>query len=381
MTPLLLAPLGLAALAALIVPLIIHLRRRTEDIPVDFAAMQWLEALPRPKRRIRLDEWLLLAVRLLLIALLALLLARPAMLGWEDESPRVLVAPGADPAAARMAAGANTDPRWIAPGFPSLDTSPPEARVPLSSLIRQFDAELPQAAPLTVLVPPVLEGTDAGALRLTRKVAWRVVAGATGLEKASVPVSAPALAVRHDAGQAGAVRYFRAAAAAWGAAPQFSAEGSGALPPRDAVLVWLHSGPVPSAVTDWVSEGGTALLGTSADVAMPAMTAPIWTDLGGDVLVEGGMLGSGRLMRFTRPLEPAAMPALLAPDFAGSLRDFVSLPSPAPTRAVAAAVTPDTGAAPYPLPPREFSAWLAVLIATVFCAERLLASRRGRFAP
>ena len=59
MTPLLLAPLGLAALAALIVPLLIHLRRRTEEVPLDFAAMRWLEALPKPRRRLRFDELLL----------------------------------------------------------------------------------------------------------------------------------------------------------------------------------------------------------------------------------------------------------------------------------------------------------------------------------
>ena len=76
MTPLLLAPLGLAALAALIVPLLIHLHRRTEEVPVDFAALRWLDILTRPRSRIRFEEWLLLALRLLLVALLGLLLAQ-----------------------------------------------------------------------------------------------------------------------------------------------------------------------------------------------------------------------------------------------------------------------------------------------------------------
>jgi hypothetical protein len=379
MTPLLLAPLGLAALAAMLVPLLVHLRRRTEDVPVDFAAMRWLEALPRPKQRIRFDEWLLLALRLLLVALLALLLARPALLGWEDDSARVLVASGVDPAAAREAAG-EAEARWIAPGFPALDSTAPEGRVPLASLIRQFDAELPEGAALTVLVPPVVDGVDAGAIRLTRKVEWRVI-GSPAAAAIAAPAPAPVLAVRHPAGQAGAVRYFRAAAAAWGAAPQFSAEASEALPPRDAVLVWLAPGPVPSAVTDWVNAGGTALLASTAEVAMPAASAPLWADEAGDVLAEGGMLGAGRLMRLTRPLEPAAMPDLVAPGFAAALRDLVAPPAPPPARMVAAAAAPVAGAAPYPLPPRELSAWLAVLIALVFAAERLLATRARRFAP
>ncbi len=379
MTPLLLAPLGLAALAALIVPLLVHLKRRTEDVPVDFAAMRWLEAMPRPKQRIRFDEWLLLALRLLLVALLSLLLARPAVLGWEDDGPRVLVAPGIAPAAAREAAG-EADARWIAPGFPVLDTAAPANRVPLASLIRQFDAELPKGAPLTVLVPPVIDGVDAGFIRLTRKVEWRVIEGTANAATAT-PAPAPALAVRHLAGQDGKVRYFRAAAAAWGAAPQFSAEASEALPPRDAVLVWIIPGPVPAAVTDWVSAGGTALLASTAEIAMPAATASLWTDETGEVVAEGGMLGAGRLMRFTHPLEPAAMPMLLAPDFAANLRDLVAPPAPAPARMVAAAAAPVEGAAPFPLPPRELSAWLGVLIALIFAAERVLATRARRFAP
>lgn len=381
MTPLLLAPLGLAALAALIVPLLVHLRRRTEDVPVDFAAMRWLDALPRPKQRIRFDEWLLLALRLLLVALLALLLARPALVGWEDRSLRVLVAPGVDAAAARAAAGPEAELRWIAPGFPTLDTSSPDGRVALSSLIRQFDAEMPEGAALSILVPPVVDGLDAARLNLTREVEWRVIeAPSPEAVAAPDPAPAPALAVRFAEGQAASLRYFRAAAAAWDETPTFSAEAGDALPPRDHVLVWLASGPVPRGVTDWVSAGGTALLGPTAEIAMPAASAPLWSDEAGETLVKGGPLGAGRLMRFTRPLEPAAMPDLLAPDFAARLRDLVSPPAPPPARVAAGAAAPVAGAAAYLPPPRELSAWLAVLIALTFIAERLLASRARRFA-
>lgn len=381
MTPVLLAPLGLAALAALIVPLIVHLRRRNEDVPLDFAAMRWLEALPRPRHRLRLDELALLALRLLLVAALALLLAQPAVLGWEDKGARVLVAPGADPAAARAAAEGEMDARWIAPGFPAIDSAPLKGRVPLSSLIRQFDAELPQGAALTILVPPVLEGVDAGRLALTRKVTWRTVAAAPGTPAAQT-VPAPELAIRHAGGASAApLRYFRAAAAAWQAADGFTAEAGDTLPSRDTVLVWLRPGPVPRSVTDWVSAGGTALLANTAEIAMPAASGPLWSDAGGETLVEGGPLGAGRVMRFTRPLEPAAMPDLLDPGFAAALRELVSPLAPPPARVAAEAAAPTGDAAPYPLPPRPLSDWLAVLIALLFLAERLLASRRGRFAP
>jgi hypothetical protein len=366
-TPLLLAPLGLAALAALIVPLFIHIKRRTEEVPLDFAAMRWLEALPRPRRRLRFDEWLLLALRLLLVALLALLMARPAVLGWEDDSPRFIAAPGVDPAEARTIAGPEADIRWIEPG------------APVSSLIRQFDAELPRGVGLTILVPPVLDGVDAERLRLSRKVTWRIVAGEAEVQKPAPPPSPP-VAVRHAEGQAAPLRYFRAAASAWSETPRFEAETGAGLPPRGSVLVWLVPGPVPPAVSDWVNAGGTALLASNAEVAMPAASETLWADAAGRPLVEGAPLGKGRLMRFVRPLVPAQIPELLAPGFAAALRDLVSPPSPPPARVSAAAFVPEQGEARYPLPPRELASWLGVLIALVFLAERWLATRRRRFA-
>lgn len=379
MTPLLLAPLGLAALAALIVPLLIHIRRRTEGVPIDFAALRWLDPRPRPRRKLQFDEVLLLALRLLLVALLALLLASPAVLGWEDDGARVIVAPGVDPAAARAAAGPEAEMRWIAPGFPEItaSASPPGALT--ASLIRQYEAELPPGAALTIIVPPVLEGVDAGRLGLTRQVTWRIAAGKNSPDQPAPPVS-PALAVRHTAGQAAGVRYFRAAAAAWSETPRFAAGTSGALPPRETVLVWLTPGSVPQAVSDWISAGGTALLGNAAEMAMPAPNVGLWRDEAGNTLVEGRVLGAGRVMRLTRPLTPAEMPELLAPDFAVTLRDLVSPPAPPPRRVSAEAYAPTASIAAYALPPRELTPWLAILIALVFFAERLLASRRRRFA-
>ena len=51
MTPTLLLPLGLAALGTILVPLLLHLARRTEQRPTDFAALRWLRQKPRPRHR------------------------------------------------------------------------------------------------------------------------------------------------------------------------------------------------------------------------------------------------------------------------------------------------------------------------------------------
>lgn len=380
MNPLLLAPIGLAALAALIVPLLIHLRRRTEEVPVDFAALRWLDPRPKPRRKLRFDELLLLAFRLLLVALLALLLAQPALLGWEDTRPRALAALGVDAAAAKRIAGADAEIRWIASGFPTLEGAGPDEPAQTASLIREFDSELPPGVPLTIVVPPVLGGVDAAQLRLTRRAKWQIVEGAAPTAPTAPPAS-PTLAVRHAAGAEGPVRYLRAAAQAWGDESRFAASAGSDLPPRDHVLVWLTPGRVPPKVTDWVSAGGTAVLGEGAQVAMPDTTTALWRDAFGNTLFEGAPLGAGRLLRFTQALEPAAMPELLSAEFPARLRDLITPPAPPPARVSAEAFAPSAGIAPFPLAPRELSSWLGVLIALIFLAERLLAMRPKRFAP
>ena len=81
-----LIPAALAALGALLIPLAIHLARRSEQRPTAFAALRWLRQKPKPRHRIRFDEWPPLLLRLLLLALLALWLARPVLSGWDDDA-------------------------------------------------------------------------------------------------------------------------------------------------------------------------------------------------------------------------------------------------------------------------------------------------------
>jgi hypothetical protein len=89
-----LLPAALAALATALLPLLIHLARRSEQRPTLFAALQWLRQKPKPRHRIRFDEWVLLALRVALVCLFALLLARPVLFGALSDAPYVAVAPG-----------------------------------------------------------------------------------------------------------------------------------------------------------------------------------------------------------------------------------------------------------------------------------------------
>src|ERR1051325_4833064 len=74
-------PIMLAGLAAISVPIIIHLLNRRRFQKVVWAAMRFIQAsVEKNQKRMRIEDLILLALRCLLLALLALALARPAIL-------------------------------------------------------------------------------------------------------------------------------------------------------------------------------------------------------------------------------------------------------------------------------------------------------------
>ena len=363
----LLFPLGLAALASVLLPLLIHLARRTEQQPMDFAALRWLRHKPRPRHRPRFDEILLLVVRLLLLATIALALARPVLTGGGAAQSVIAIAPGADVPAA-------SDARriWLAPGFPPIEAQPPAGTMPIGSLIRQLDADVPRGAALTVVVPRILDGADAERPRVSRTVTWRI-AGKGRAPPAATP--ATPLMLRYDPSVPG-TRYVAAAVRALG-----SADIGGATEPFTAKadrgsLIWLATGSLPTAVADYAAAGHTILVGRDTIVPAAPVTA-VWRDATAVPLVEGQPLGRGRILRFTRPLTLMAMPQLLEPDFPRRLAAMFATPHE-PVRVVASAYTPRPGG-PAPAPPaRPLSHWIAVAVVALFFIERMLATRAAR---
>jgi hypothetical protein len=70
--------LALVGIACVAIPIAIHLLMRRRRRPVMWAAMRFLlEAYRQQRRRLRLEQLLLLAARCLVIALVALALGRP----------------------------------------------------------------------------------------------------------------------------------------------------------------------------------------------------------------------------------------------------------------------------------------------------------------
>jgi hypothetical protein len=393
----LLLPAGLAALTALLLPLLIHLARRSEQRPTAFAALRWLRQKPKPRHRIRFDEWPLLIVRLLLLTVLALLLARPVLFGAASEDPWLVVAPGVDAQQARAAdAPANARRHWLAPGFPALGAAPGDknasaTRTSVTSLLRETDASLAPGVALTVLVPAQLDGVDGQRPVLSRRVDWRVLPGATPKSSAdaTAPAPASALSVRYAPQREPALRYLRAANAAWQTSPdttpaamQDVAPTTQPLAAKSRHLVWLAPGPVPQAVLDWVRAGGIALLDAQATFADAPPMVALWRDGKGATLAEGAAYGTGRLIRLTRQFTPQEMPGLVEAYFPRHLHGLFEGSLPAPARVFAADHAPATGGSVFAPSPRDLQPWLLVLIALLFVLERWMASgHRHRAAP
>ncbi|MCD9032349.1 BatA domain-containing protein [Luteimonas sp. Y-2-2-4F] len=386
--PMLLLPAGLLALAALLVPLLVHLARRQPTVPTPFAALRWLRQGLRPRARWRFDEWALLLLRLLLLAVMALWLAQPALRERAQAVRWSVVVPGADPSALPPPAPGETR-RWLRPGWPALDTAPPDAApAAVSSLLRQLDMELGAGIALQVWVPERVDGADAQRPRLSREVDWRIVP-ARDADGETVASAAPRLLVRHDDAHADALRYLRAAAAAWtedaaeaGVAGIEVAVAATPLPPPapGTALAWLVAGEAPAAVRDWVAAGGTALL--AADVVWPdsAPALPAWRDADGTVLAHEARHGGGRMLQLTRPLRASEWPALADASFPDALRRQLLGPPPPPMRAPAAALAPERIELHWPQALRDLRGGLVWLLLALLAAERWLATSRRRSA-
>jgi hypothetical protein len=383
----LLLPGALLALTALILPLLIHLSRRSEQKPTDFAALRWISAQLRPRRKLVFQEILLLLLRLLLLILLALFLAKPVSM--QAASPRqwVVVVPGADISTIKDQANTKDDWYWLSPGFPELGNAPNNSDIPISSLLRELDAQLPARTTITVVAPEILSGLDGERIRLSRKVEWTIVPGNMQTIATREKGQAIRLAIRHDEKHINDAIYFRAAHAAWQVEQNAneketldSADISSALKPDRSTLVWLSAGELPADIRDWVFKGGTILVSKETLAAEIKSAVPIWRNEQGRVLMRTAAMGQGRILQWQQDLKPEAMPELLDANFPEHLKSLLQTKPPAPTRAFAKSQTPLLGAQARTDAPQSLQIWLALLIALLFLLERWLANSSRRWS-
>ncbi|MDB5971702.1 MAG: hypothetical protein JWQ90_4152 [Hydrocarboniphaga sp.] len=347
----LLAPLGLAGLAALALPLLIHLLRRPEDRVVLFAAWRYLAEPARPRERLQLRHWLLLALRLLLIAALALLLSQAI---WRSQheavSATTVLWPGVESAAAPAT-----------PDHPVHQLGPDAP----ASQLRQIDAELPAGAALTVIVPEIVAGLDAERLRLRPELHWKIVPGETPAADQPAPLK---ISIRGDGADQAESATVQALLQAWqsqGRAIEIEAAAQDvALKPDTGLLFWLGGRPTP-AVERWIAQGGRALLSRQADAVASDAIWSIQTQ------------GRGRSVRLAAAFDATRVAALREPQIPAQLAALL-LPEPMVDRAASAAVAPLAGAPSGKAPGRSLDTILALIAALLFAAERLWAASLQR---
>ena len=392
MSAALLFPMGLAALAALLVPLALHLIRRAEYRTTPFAALRWIAAQLRQQRRLRLRDIPLLLLRLLLLALIAVLLAQPVLRGDTAAAAHwVLVAPGVDIGAARSRLAssdrdaASADWRWLAPGFPSVSNTATPATSDSASLLREIDAEVPASSQLSVVVPAVVDGLDGERPKLSRDVEWIVVDGAMPVMPNRNDAALRRLTVRYDAVGGSNAGFIEALEKAWRVGwPKLSIDRASidvALPDNTHWLLWL-SPQRPASLQRWVESGGIAIATPADGDAKATDDEPVWRDASQNVIATSRRIGKGRLIKLSGALTAADLPSLLDADFPQRLHDLFAGPAPAPTRAVAAALRPShtqnaVSTTTSLLATRTpLDAWFALAIAILFVVERIWASRR-----
>ncbi len=177
-----LAPLWLGALAALALPLALHLLSRGRGRRVPLASTRLLEsALSVRGRRLKPSDLALLALRAACLAAVALALAEP----WIDAAPVhtaaswLLVEPGSvaprEPVAARTLADWRRDARatrFLAPGLPEADPGPQPGSVDAWSLLAEADRLAPDGVELRVATRGRLAELRGWRPLLAHRVVW-----------------------------------------------------------------------------------------------------------------------------------------------------------------------------------------------------------------
>jgi hypothetical protein len=294
----LLAPLGLLGLLAVAVPIIAHLVSRRAGRVVKVGSIRWMQESPAfQARSLKLHDFWLLVLRVVVVALLALALAgpywrhRPALVSgseWLLVGPEVAFDATPSPVLDSLARSVGEVhllvpglPRWtpgdqaplgassvlpVLPVLPALSASP--ASTDYWSLLKEAEQVAPPATRFVLLTSDRARYFRGQRPRLRAQVQWRLVSVAASERAANQDtrtVELYALPARRDdarylvaaleaaAGQAGMrLRLLRRSPSSLGP-PGEAATGS-------TWIVWLGGEPVPDPLQQRVAAGATLLV-------------------------------------------------------------------------------------------------------------------------
>ena len=398
----LLSPLWLLGLAAVAIPVAIHLLSRKEALRVRVGSIVRLEAaVPKHVRRLALTDIPLLLVRAAITMLLVLLLTR---LVWRSDvtEPRQVVLAAVDAVSPRtqqivdslIAAGYErspftTDDYWdalrtadaqLAEGSRIAVVAPARLAVllgerpALRTPVDWFDVET--VGPREWRVATHRRGTDSVLIVTAHSDAERTsfVQRVVARDTAAVPPERQVVVwIAHDAERLEDAHYVEAAAraaaehAGLDAIITVHSTSSSLAGPDPDVVFWLTPAPVPPAVRDLVARGGTLfrdapsarfsattqrVYGVGIDgAARPillrrtgddAAGAVIWQDGQGTPLLRAERVGQGLTFRFASRLHPAWTDLVQRPVFPELLVGLLTHPG-----------RWTVGDAPYRIAPRD----------------------------
>lgn len=392
-------PAWLAAAAAVVLPIVLHLWARRPPATVAVGSVRFLGAgEPRQARRALLHDLPLLLLRCAVISLAALLLAGPRWRGSPaaGSAQLALVLPAVASAAASDQAltarldslgATGTDLRAAVTGLPRLvrGAPPDTAATDLWARLVEADASLPPGTTLLVVGTPTLPMLAGTRPALGRTVRWLPMGpvpatGSFAADTFRVVLAAPAARAADTA----AVRAAIEAAAGATGRPVRVAPASPGLGSLDGdFILWLDGAPTPAGR---VAAAAGATVVTDQAAAPPLDAARRgwpWRTAHGDPLVRREPLGRGSMVSVGARLSVGDPDAPALPDLFADLlgepeaaRRLAAAPMSATTAMPLAGPAAVTGATPAP-PGTSLAgaAWLAVLAA--FAAERVLAARRA----
>ena len=358
------APAWLAALGALAVPLAIHLWSHRARRPIRVGSIRLLAGVPPAARRaVRLRDPWLLALRLAMLAALALSLADPywaprgpragtwALLSTEALADRALID-------SLRAAGAERRPLEDG-GLPNY-----------WSLLAEADRLAPPGTRFLIAAPLVADRFRGSRPAINAPVTWREV-GAEAPRGAPPAAQPPRrVVILADAAHRDDARYFEAAIQAAAQTTGLAADVTRGSPPDARAL---------ATEADWILWLAT----TGAAPAASGPVVPVWSDASGAPLLSVARDGQALAFRVHARISPERA---LAPEFIEAVAALWVGPVPGPSatapritpaQATPAAVaapphrTTPAGAVPLALP-------LWVLAALALAVDRWLAPRRRR---
>lgn len=271
-------PAWLGALGLLGVPIAIHLLSRGRQRRVAIGSIRWLAPAETARaRRVRPSRWWLLALRCLILALVAAALAAPQLKLWAASAPRswALVSPVVAAERQRLEPlnreayarldhllTAGSTVRWLAPGVPAgtLDDPPPAAGADSWSLIQEASRDAPPATTFEVFALDRAEDLRGVRPALDRAVAWNAVVDPEPnrwIERA-LPLTEGRLAVYVGTSDPGGTRYerFETGSPAGRTGAASIQESDGQVEDGPAGLT-VESGPEGRRVT--LASGGTVV--------------------------------------------------------------------------------------------------------------------------